>query len=358
MVQVLSEFRLRSKVAPDYLEGMKGRIVTDDEYDTLITGPARVLKPDGKPLAVYLPGALETGLLDAVYPTLHSLKALQTDNRRLASGSQVVKDGNRERSKLVASGIIGAFDASPRFQYCRLTAWTGSEWDKYRDLFPMFEAIGRHFQEHVPDRYEVQKRMIDRTHPDWHIGDTPFTTITVNNTYPTGVHTDAGDLEEGFSTLAVLRRGSYTGGKLVFPEYRVAVDMQHGDVLLMDAHEWHGNTALVIQDPGCVMCGQPAKKWLDVKTRHMFRREMKPFCQSCANLDIVKETVDATGLGYEPVEQAERISVVSYFRTKMADCGSSEEEAAKAAANAEGKSKMSLVDEMAVEAAGVRTAGA
>lgn len=354
-MQVLSEFRLRSKVAPEALEQMVGKIVTDDEYDTLVTGPARVLKPDGKPLAVYLPGALDAALLAGMYPTLHALRTLQTDNRRLASGSKAIKDGTRERSKLVASGIIGNFEATPRFQYCRLTAWSGAELDKYRNLFPMFDAIADHFAEHVPDRYGTQMRYANATHPDWRIGNTPFTTITVNNTYPTGVHTDAGDLEEGFSTLAVLRRGDYSGGRLVFPEYRVAVDMGHGDVLLMDAHEWHGNTAMTLNDPACGMCGQRATLMVMVKTRHMFRHEEKPFCTGCAKLDIVKDAADGPG---RPVEQAERISVVSYFRTKMTACGSAEEEAAKAAANAEAKSKMSVVEEMALEAAGVRTAGA
>jgi hypothetical protein len=135
----------------------------------------------------------------------------------------------------------------------------------------------------VNDRYEAQMAEIDRTHPDWVVPGTPFTTITVNNTYPTGVHTDKGDLDAGFSTIAVLRRGSYTGGRFVFPEFRVAVDLQDGDLILMDAHQWHGNTALV-----CA-CG-------DKRTSS---------CRACG---------------------AERISVVSYFRTAMTSCGSEEEE--------------------------------
>jgi hypothetical protein len=32
---------------------------------------------------------------------------------------------------------------------------------------------------------------------------------------------------------------------LVFPQYRVAVDLGTRDVLLADVHEWHGNTPLV-----------------------------------------------------------------------------------------------------------------
>lgn len=305
MVTILSELRLRSRMAPEAVEPMVGKILTDNEYDVLLDGPCRILKPDGRPLAVYLPSALPAALTESTYATLHSLKAQETDNRGLASGTLRVQTtpGSRTRTKLVASAIIGAFDPKPPFTYCRLTAWSGKELGKYRALFPLFENIAEHFKEHVPDRYQIQMDYINRTHPDWRIGTTPFSTVTVNNTYPTGVHKDAGDLVEGFSTLAVLRRGEYTGGRLVFPEFRVAVDMKHGDVLLMDAHEWHGNTAM--------------------------------------------------SLG----EDAERISVVSYYRTKMHACGSAEEEATKAAERAEKRSG-SIVDEMAMEAAEVRTAGA
>src|SRR5262245_36714992 len=119
---------------------MKGKILTDDEYDVLLTGPSRILKPDGKPLAVYLPGALSADLLTDVYGTLHGLKSMETDNRGLASGTQRVQTtpGSRTRSKLVPSAIIGAFDPKPPFTYCRLTAWTGKEMEKFGALAPLF----------------------------------------------------------------------------------------------------------------------------------------------------------------------------------------------------------------------------
>lgn len=350
------EMRLRSRVAPEVLETMKGKILTENEFDVLLTGPARILKPDGKPLATYLPGALPNELLDQTYGTLHELRKHETDNRGLASGTQRAKyfeASTRSRTKLVPSAIIGGFDPKPPFRYCRLTAWSGKEMDKYRDLFPLFENIGDLFAEHVPDRYAVQMGHVNRTHPDWRIGRTPFTTITVNNTYPTGVHTDAGDLEEGFSTLACLRRGNYTGGNLVFPEFRVAVDMKHGDVLLMDAHEWHGNTALVDKTPECDWGNEPATWTFDAKRPDTGKVVRKPICDD--HLTKIREAMDIEILNQAPVLPMERISVVSYFRTKMTDCGSAEEEAAKAALLAEKRSG-NIVDEMAEEALGA-TAG-
>lgn len=101
--------------------------------------------------------------------------------------------------------------------------------------------------------------------------------MTVNNTYSTGVHKDAGDLPEGFSCLSVLRRGIYDGGVLVFPEFRVGVDLQDGDAIYMDPHEWHGNTQIEKLSP-----------------------------------------------------DAERISCVLYYRTRMRECQDPDSELAKA----------------------------
>ena len=45
--------------------------------------------------------------------------------------------------------------------------------------------------------------------------------------------------------------GKYTGGYLVFPEYRVAVNVRPGDLLLVNNHEIiHGNTPIETYDDG------------------------------------------------------------------------------------------------------------
>lgn len=193
----------------------------------------------------------------------------------------------RPYSRKVASTIVGAIDPMGQTKACRLTAWTGQNLPQWQQLIPLLQAVALEQLHYVPDRAEAQHQAAAAAHPAWVVPGTPFTTITVNNTYPTGVHTDKGDLDAGFSAITCLRRGSYTGGRLVFPEYRVAVDLKHGDLLLMDAHQYHGNTALV-----CA-CGT----------------EPNNFCRTCG---------------------AERISVVSYFRTKVTECGSPDEELRKA----------------------------
>lgn len=278
------ELRCKSAIPQSELEAKVGKIVTDADYNVLLTGACRLRKPDGSLLAIYLPGALRSHVTPLVYEIFHSLRGIQTDNRGEASGSRRFRYGEetRTRSAKVRSAIIGAFDPGGPKQFCRLTGWTAHHLARWRELQPFFQDVAWHFKEHVPSRYEVQMSYAENTHPDWVIPHTPFTTVTVNNTYPTGVHTDKGDLERGFSTMAVIRRGAYTGGRLVLPKYRVAVDMQDGDLILFDAHEFHGNTLIDTLSP-----------------------------------------------------DAERISIVSYYRTHMAECGSAEDEYRKAVVYAE-----------------------
>lgn len=281
--------RIRSRIPQEELDLKVGKVIGDDAYNVLLTGPTRVYMPNGKILCVYLPGVLRPHTTEAQYEVLHSLRSETTNNRGKASGSRATRVGEQKRQYFmhVSSNILGSFEASGTFKFCRTTAWTGRHLPEWETLHPLLQQVALRMHQYVPERYAAQMEEIGRTHPDWVVPDTPFTTITVNNTYPTGVHTDKGDLDKGFSTIAVLRRGGYTGGRFVFPEFRVAVDLQDGDLILMDAHQWHGNTALV-----CA-CGER-------RTR---------FCEVCG---------------------AERISIVSYMRTAMTSCGSEAEEMQRA----------------------------
>lgn len=306
------DLRMRTKISAGELSEKVGKILTPEDYNAVLTGPARVRKPDGTPLCVYVPGALR-GEMTAHYAALSSIR-MTTDNRVLASGSELIVRPNtrRTRAKAVTSGILGAFDGTVADRTCRLTAFTVQHREMWDGIRPLFERMGSVFAELVPDRHAAQVAYAARTHADWLIPGTPYTTITVNNTYPTGVHTDKGDLDEGFSCIAVGRAGDYTGGALVFPEYRLGVEMQHGDLLLMDAHEWHGNTWLL-----CSACG--------------------------AQLDKPGHTC-AAHRG-EPQRIPERVSVVAYYRTRMTECASETEENERRVALIERRNQQALAKE-------------
>lgn len=292
------DLRLRSRVHPDELAAKVGKVLGPADHNVLLTGPARVHAPDGALLAVYLPGSLAEQM-DAALPTLQGIRVM-TDNRGKASGTERIQRGDqaRRRTRKIWSATLGSVDPGPsvsrvggRLPVCRMTSWTAQHVAEWQALQPLWARVADLYAEHVPDRYRAQQAYADATPPEWVIPGTPFTTVTVNNTYATGVHQDAGDLKAGFSTLAVARRGEYTGGLLVLAEYRVAVDMRHGDLLLFNPHAWHGNTAM-----------------------------------HCPHLGP-----DVALNGAHPHERCthgcERISVVAYFREKVQGCATADEAA-------------------------------
>lgn len=294
--------RLRTRSNQEEIKNKVGKIIGEEDYNAVITGPAKVLKPNGKPLFVYLPGVLKREIDEGeIYEIVHSLKNLTTDNRGHASGTPKIKGKGttQARTRNISSSIIGAMEGNSRHRYCRLTAWTGKNLPQWKSMQPFLKSVAEHLEKHVPDRYAAQQEEVGKSHPEWVVPGTPFTTVSINNSYPTGVHTDKGDLEKGFSTIACIRKGNYTGGRLCFPEWRVALDLQHGDLICMDAHDWHGNTMLVCQ------CGE----------------NMNGPCRECGD---------------------ERISIVSYFRENITECGTADEEYDKATQLAESRTNKTL----------------
>jgi hypothetical protein len=175
----------------------------------------------------------------------------------------------------VFSGIAGWYDRYPRIPYGRATSYTANQPEKFAMSFPFLQSLAKGFKDLLPWRYNNQMEAAKKLDQRFLVPGTPFTTITVNKTFRTAAHYDAGDLDSGLSNLLVLsNNGNYTGGYLIAPEYRVAVNVRPGDLLLINNHEvMHGNTPIVLGD-----------------------------------------------------EEAERVSLVVYFREKMLELGSKEYE--------------------------------
>lgn len=150
----------------------------------------------------------------------------------------------------VMSGIAGWFDRYPRIPYGRATSYTANNPEKFKMAFPFLQHLAKGFKDLLPWRYNNQLKAANKLDPEFLVPGTPFTTITVNKTFRTAAHYDAGDLNEGLSNLLVLSNdGKFTGGYLIAPEYRVAVNVRPGDLLLINNHEvMHGNTPIVCEE--------------------------------------------------------------------------------------------------------------
>lgn len=287
--------KLRSR-EPTGAENLRKARPALEDLALRIERDAQVFKPSGDRLMLLCRGALSQGSADAAYPLLHDLRKHKTGNRPSYTGdtgthqNNVRKDGVRSRTNRVrrdlevSSNILGFFDRSPRFPFCRESAFSKQNHEQWGACRPLIQEVATLFAEHIPERQRAQAEAAERTHPAYVIPGTPFTTLTVNNTIAAAYHRDAGDYKPGFGVMCVLRRGEYTGGDLVLPAYGVGVDLQDRDVIFFDVHELHGNLPIL----GVGEASEPEKG------------------------------------GYE------RISVVFYFREKMVDCLSPAEELERA----------------------------
>ena len=257
-------FHCKSKFDVDYLAGDK---LDESHFDHLLGGDEAcdIYKPDGSPLCKYRPRWFSEELCGDVLPACRKA-AKKTNNRGMAAGDlnkvelgterpigvsnkthfrTIKQDGslsNTQRGGEVHSGIIGYFDRSVRFPFCRQTSFIIQEAAAWKKFLPYIERADEGFREFMPERWSIQREWADRTASDWVIPQSTFTTVTVNRNFQTAVHKDAGDLHAGFGVMSCLRNQRYDGAYLVFPAYRVAVDYQHGCLCLADVHEWHSNT--------------------------------------------------------------------------------------------------------------------
>lgn len=157
------------------------------------------------------------------------------------------------------SGVGGSMDRYPRIPFCRQTAWTAANREKFEMALPLMECASGIFKSELPIRYAGQMDAASKLDAEFRIGQTPYTTVTINKSFRTACHRDAGDLcddgtqavPRGFSSLTVVTNGKdFDGFYLCFPQYRVACNVKNGDFIMMDAHKIHGNVPLISSDPG------------------------------------------------------------------------------------------------------------
>jgi hypothetical protein len=149
----------------------------------------------------------------------------------------------------VNSGICGWFDRYPRIPYGRATAYTEKNPELFSKSYPYLQTLSRKFEELLPVRYGKQKAFTDKIDPAFVVPGTPYTTLTVNRTFRTAAHRDAGDFSDGFSNISCISpdgKKSWEGCLFVLPEYRIAVELHPGDLLLVNNHDGiHGNTEII-----------------------------------------------------------------------------------------------------------------
>ena len=247
-------------------------------FDLCVSEDCHIQRPDGSTLLILLKNPFTKGSLESARPIVKKIKQ-KTENRSTASGihakGRVKLDGTVSKTSRVPkgwevmSGLIGYFERTVRFPYCHACSWNQENPEKFSKLYPFLKEASFQFSKYAPERFAVQKQYCQKLHHEFVIPETVYTTVTVNHNFRTACHLDAGDLKSGFSNLICLREGSYAGGELVLPNWRIAVDLHDGDMIIFDPHEWHGNCQII----------PLSKKYLRTTLVCYFREQMQ-FCKS------------------------------------------------------------------------------
>jgi len=231
---------------------LKNTFLKRSQIKTMITKDTTAFTEDGKLLFIFKKRKIihSHSFFDAVVPFI---KKNPTSNRGSSTGSTTK---NVSSNPKVFSAIIGYFDRfSPRQKSIfkknnlpmplevRATRYIQLHPNLYKSsVVPFVSQIDALYKKYLPIYYNKQSTKAKEMH--FKIGDTAFTTITVNLNYQTTIHVDSGDDIEGFGNLTVIENGTYTGGETCFPQYGIGIDVRQGDVLFMDVHQWHANLPL------------------------------------------------------------------------------------------------------------------
>lgn len=309
-------------MSDEEIASKEGEHIDESMYHTILNEDADVYTDDGRLIIKFRKNVIPKNLTDMALECYRDAAKKKHENRGASAG---VLDRNKManyigdfvnpgkfRTKFVSSvsgveskqctsnlspsNIIGYYDKPDRNLKgtgapCRLTAYNRDHPELWEKSIPFLQKCSELFKKLIPDRYEVQYKRCQEV-PEFAIPGTAFSTITINYSWRTSLHRDAGDLREGFGNLIVIEdhknpnyyQGCYTG----FPQYGVAVNARTGDFCAMDVHEWHANT------------------------------EFKPVSNTNINLDnIEKETAKRDIINEWHYN---RLAIVCYLRENMIRC--------------------------------------
>ena len=119
---------------------------------------------------------------------------------------------------------------------CRLTSYTNSHFEQFKSVEPYVNKISRILKEQSPSHYEKHKKFLVNKDK---IGNSVFTTLTINKNFQTAIHTDSGDYKEGIGVISCM--GDFEGGDFCLPNYKIQIKLKPTDLLFVNVHRHHTN---------------------------------------------------------------------------------------------------------------------
>ena len=168
-------------------------------------------------------------------------KALLSYVREAVKGTKYVET-YRANTLPTKSSVFGALPrVAMRNDFCRFSNKTSEEKGNTNKLFTFQETLCKIYKEHLPELYEYDLQKARETvNDDYRLIDTPYTTANINVNHAIKYHRDSGNIKNSYSNVLILKEYC-TGGELVLPEYRVALEQSDGALCIFSGQkEIHG----------------------------------------------------------------------------------------------------------------------
>jgi len=158
--------------------------------------------------------------------------------RESAKTTKYVETYRTHKALPTKSSVFGALPRiALRNDFCRFSNKTIEEKQNFNKLFSFQDTLCKIYKEHLPELYEKDlKTARDLVDEDYRLTDTPYTTANINVNHAIKYHTDTGNIKGSFSNVLILKEFC-SGGELVLPEYKIALEQSDGALCIFKGQE-------------------------------------------------------------------------------------------------------------------------
>jgi hypothetical protein len=183
----------------------------------------------------------------------HELRSIRVPKMEMSRGPQGNKKDKLERLKngkeLVTqySAILGSVPPKPHMRrpYPTISSVHGvkSAQTFIKAMLMLCKESEGIIRDILPEQYEAQKQLLDRTDKKWRFGDL-FTSSISNYNIPAPFHRDAANII-GAVNVIITKRENSIGGNLNIPDYGATIDQCDNSILVYPAwRNVHGVTPI------------------------------------------------------------------------------------------------------------------
>jgi len=182
----------------------------------------------------------ENGIPRILYVKLKN----DTDALRWAVKNIKYTTGVRSRGLKSQSAIFGYRPkVTMRQDFCSSTSMINNFPKQHYFITEYAKKLTEYYRQYFPEIFEIHENIVkEKILGEWMIDGTPFTSGIVNKDNPLKYHHDAGNFKGVLSNMVAFKKGM-KGGRLVFPEYNIKLEIDDNTLSVFDGQSiLHGVT--------------------------------------------------------------------------------------------------------------------